>query len=235
MGFTKLDEGILMSSIMAEDSDTFKVWVALLASCKADGLAPVSSVFLASVCRLDQSVIDHSLEVLASPDAHSRSTDEEGRRIKRVDGGYYIINYHKYRDFNYSDTPGAVRTRRWRERHTSVTCDDVTSHSAYASASDSSSKYKSEDKTSEVDIKFKEFWESYPADGKHDKRGSMSKFAAIYKKGDLPKLMDAFHGYMEFLSHQRLEKNFEQRPMYARTFLNGRWADYVGVDYGSPL
>jgi hypothetical protein len=44
-----------------------------------------------------------------------------------VDGGFYVTNYLRYRAFNYSTTPGAVRTRKWREkakRHGDVT--DVT-------------------------------------------------------------------------------------------------------------
>ena len=42
MGFTKLDEVILKSSIMAEPSDTFKVWICILAACDENGLAAVS-------------------------------------------------------------------------------------------------------------------------------------------------------------------------------------------------
>lgn len=116
MGFTKLDEGILQSSIMAESCATFKVWIALLASCGSDGIARVSSVFLASTCHLPLKSIDHSLEILSLPDTRSRSLIEEGRRIIRVDGGYFIVNYEKYRTFTYSDHPESVRKREYRKR-----------------------------------------------------------------------------------------------------------------------
>jgi hypothetical protein len=115
MGFTKLDEGILQSSVMAESSDTFKVWVALLAACKQDGVARVSPIFISSICRLDQPVVDGAIATLESPDSRSRSTEDDGRRIRRVDGGFFVINYQKYREFTLSDSSEAIRQRRHRE------------------------------------------------------------------------------------------------------------------------
>ncbi len=97
MGFTKLDEGILQSSIMAEDSDTFKIWITLLAACKENGVAYVSPVFISSICRMDLDVVSRSLQKLEDPDPFSRSLEEDGRRVRRVDGGFEIINYHVYR------------------------------------------------------------------------------------------------------------------------------------------
>jgi hypothetical protein len=54
-----------------------------------------------------------ALEKLASPDPGSRSPDHEGRRMVRVDGGYIILNFMKYRDRDYT---AAERQRRLRER-----------------------------------------------------------------------------------------------------------------------
>jgi hypothetical protein len=98
MGFTKLDEGIVQSSIMNEDGDTFKVWITLLAICKEDGIAHCSSIFLSSVCHLSQDLVDSIIQKLSGPDSESRSTKREGRRIRRVNGGYELINYFKYRE-----------------------------------------------------------------------------------------------------------------------------------------
>jgi uncharacterized phage protein (TIGR02220 family) len=114
MGFTKLDEGILQSSIMAESAKTFKVWIALLASCKENGISQASSVFLASACHLSLKDIDNAIAVLEAPDDRSRSLEDGGRRIKRVDGGYYIVNYKKYREYSYSENSEAKRKRDYR-------------------------------------------------------------------------------------------------------------------------
>lgn len=115
MGFTKLDEGILQSSIIGESGDVFKVWIALLASCKEDGIARLSPIFLASVCRLDINIVIDALNKLMSPDPFSRSKEEEGRRLKEVEGGYWVVNYKKYRDRTYSGSKAAIKKRTQRE------------------------------------------------------------------------------------------------------------------------
>lgn len=97
MGFTKLDEGILQSSIMAEDSDTFKIWITLLAACKENGIAYVSAIFLSAICHLPIETIEAAIHKLEEPDPHSRSLADDGRRIRRVDGGFEILNYQAYR------------------------------------------------------------------------------------------------------------------------------------------
>lgn len=136
MGFTKLDEGILQSSIMAEDPETFKVWIALLAACKQDGIAYVSPVFLSAICRLPLESVLRSLDKLTNPDPLSRSIAQEGRRAMRVDGGYEIINYQVYRD-NSLRSAERERKRLYREelRGLSGQINNCPDASASASAS----------------------------------------------------------------------------------------------------
>jgi len=141
MGFTKLDEGILQSSIMAEDSDTFKIWIALLAACKEDGIAYVSPAYLSSICRIPIEKVLSSLDKFLNPDELSRSTADDGRRIVRIDGGYKLINYHSYRERTLRGAE-AERKRVYREKLRELS--DVSGHSqecpdASASASASSS------------------------------------------------------------------------------------------------
>lgn len=54
-----------------------------------------------------------ALERLAAVELDSRSAEYEGRRMVRVDGGFIILNYIKYRDRDYT---AADRQRRYRER-----------------------------------------------------------------------------------------------------------------------
>ncbi len=114
MGFTKLDEGILQSSVMAADPVTFKVWIALLAACKADGVAPVAPTFLASVCRLTDAQVRGALVELAGPDPDSRGTEADGRRIERVNGGWRVINYAQYRREGLRAAESEARSERRR-------------------------------------------------------------------------------------------------------------------------
>ena len=141
MGYTKLDEQLVQSSIMSTDPNTFKIFITLLASCRPDCIAHVSSTFLAAACYMPIEAVDHSLAILEAPDNRSRSAEDDGRRIRRVDGGYFIINYSKYRDHNYSGKPEAVRKREYRKKirvgHVPDKLGQIgTPASAYASAFD---------------------------------------------------------------------------------------------------
>jgi hypothetical protein len=54
-----------------------------------------------------------ALEALGSADDESRSKEFEGRRLVRVDGGYIVLNYMKFRDFDHG---AKERMKRLRDR-----------------------------------------------------------------------------------------------------------------------
>jgi hypothetical protein len=116
MGFTKLDENIAMSSIMSEDDSVFKIWILILALTKQDGIAPISITVLSKLTGKAMPEIERCVNILCSPDPNSRTMDNEGRRIKMVNGGIFVINYEKYREYSYSNTPGAIAKRDYRNR-----------------------------------------------------------------------------------------------------------------------
>lgn len=68
-----------------------------------------------------------ALEALASPDPESRSADFEGRRMVRVDGGFLILNYMKYRDRDHTAATRQKRLRERRKQTTSHSSNGVTS------------------------------------------------------------------------------------------------------------
>ena len=116
MGFTKLDDRLLMSSLMREPAETFKVFIAILSACGPDGISRVSVSGLAGACFMSINLVRRAIKTLESPDPDSRTTIEEGRRIRRVDGGFQVINYFKYREWSYSTAKDAVRKRKYRMR-----------------------------------------------------------------------------------------------------------------------
>lgn len=68
-----------------------------------------------------------ALERMGLPEPDSRSKEFDGRRLVRVDGGYIILNYFKYRDRDYG---AADRMRRLRERRrVTANSDAVTANS----------------------------------------------------------------------------------------------------------
>jgi hypothetical protein len=77
-----------------------------------------------------------ALRRLGEPEETSRTPDFGGRRLVRVDGGYLVLNYMKYRDRDYTS---AERSKRYRERVASrrvkaATHRDITQAEAEAEA-----------------------------------------------------------------------------------------------------
>lgn len=70
-----------------------------------------------------------ALERLGSADKESRSSDHEGRRLIRIDGGYLVLNFQKYRDRDYT---AAERSKRYRDRQASLRSGAVTRDSSDA-------------------------------------------------------------------------------------------------------
>lgn len=118
-GFSKLFASIVTSSVWCEDDETLRVWIAMLATCDADGLVQGSIPGFASLARVTVEQMEHSVERLSSPDRYSRTPDHEGRRVEAFEGGWRILNYGKYREAAQakegSNAP-AMRAYRKRKR-----------------------------------------------------------------------------------------------------------------------
>jgi hypothetical protein len=138
MPFVKLDTGILDSTLWV-DRDCREVFLTALLMAQPHELkepAPqlrvraieptgfvvppgwYGHVGSASVGILRNALVPHeqgmaALERLGDPDEESRSADFQGRRLVRVDGGFLVLNYMKYRERDYTS---AERQRRYRER-----------------------------------------------------------------------------------------------------------------------
>ncbi len=107
MPFVKLDCGIIHSSLWAEDSDTKICWITLLLLADATGFVRAAASAIAR-----EAVARRALDLFQSADDESRTPDNQGKRVERVDGGYRVLNYEKYRERDYTN---AERQKRWRE------------------------------------------------------------------------------------------------------------------------
>jgi len=218
---------------MAEEPRTFKVWIALLASCEADGIAYVSPVYLEAVCKMSLPAIRRALGRLAAPDPDSRSTMNEGRRIRKVEGGYEVINYQHYRSHTYSMNADAIRQREHRAKEKSpvtsvtprdihgqdVTAADISDVSASASAS--ASLHKEGERGGEDDG-FSNFWAIYLR--KVGKADAISAWNAIDKKDHATVTVAAIN-YMKSVIKLKTEIQYIKHPA---TFLRkDRWKDYA--------
>jgi len=115
MGFTKLDSKIIDSSIWSESVFTRVVWISILAKCDHIGFVACSRSGLLRSCNIPEKEFDEAIKSLESPDPDSRTPDFEGKRIEKVEGGWIVLNYLKYREFSYSSNPESERKRRYRK------------------------------------------------------------------------------------------------------------------------
>jgi hypothetical protein len=143
MPFVKLDTGILDSTLWIEKEQRDVFITALLMAEPREFLDPIPQIRIgdleltgfeappgwygfvpaASTGIINRAGVDkesgmEALRRLGEPEAESRSKEFEGRRMIRMNGGFIILNYMKYRD---KDHTAAERQRRLRERRKSVT------------------------------------------------------------------------------------------------------------------
>ena len=125
MSYVKLICNILDSTLWVENSDTRVVFITMLAMSDSEGVCMSTAPGIARRANISISSVRKALVILESPDTDSRSTNDHGRRIERIDGGYRIINYLAYRN---KDHTAALRQRKRREmlRKQAVDVTDVT-------------------------------------------------------------------------------------------------------------
>lgn len=97
IGYTKLFNTILGSTIWMEDNTTRIVWITLMAKADRDGNVWASLPGLAHFARVSQEDCKRALAKFLSPDPESTSKVDGGRRIREVEGGWQLVNHAKYR------------------------------------------------------------------------------------------------------------------------------------------
>jgi hypothetical protein len=145
MAFVKLDTGILDSTLWIERDQRELFITALLMAEPREfeepirqikigeleftdfeappgwyGFVPAASFGIINRAGVDKDSGMEGLRRLGEPEVESRSKEFEGRRMIRMNGGFVILNYMKYRD---KDHTAAERQRRLRARRKS---EDVT-------------------------------------------------------------------------------------------------------------
>lgn len=97
MTFTKLFSSITESTIWVEPSNVRLVWITMLAMADAKGRVWASVPGLANRARVPVEDVEEALNKFLGPDKYSRTPDNEGRRIEKIDGGWRLLNHAKYR------------------------------------------------------------------------------------------------------------------------------------------
>lgn len=126
--FTSMWDGSLYGQL--EASATLMACVTL---CNAEGVLDMTPEAISGRTGWPLEFIRRGIEALERPDGRSRTPDDDGRRLSRLDDhrdwGWVIVNYEKYRTLSDPDTiknQNKIRARAYRERkkerHASSRC-----------------------------------------------------------------------------------------------------------------
>jgi hypothetical protein len=109
--FNLLWSSIVRSSIWVTSSkETRLVWITILALKDRDGIVRSSLIGLADAAKVTKQECIDSLEELMSPDPDDTSGVEDGRRLRKIDGGWQVVNNERYR------TARDIQREEWRIR-----------------------------------------------------------------------------------------------------------------------
>lgn len=124
-GYSKLFSEIVTSSIWSEDDKTRIVWITMLALKDGRGFVPAALPGLANAARVTIDECARAIAKLEAADKYSRTPDNDGRRVQRIDGGWIVLNHDKYRD-KRGDEARREYQRRWQaERRRRQNVDNV--------------------------------------------------------------------------------------------------------------
>lgn len=118
-GYVKMFSSILESTVWQEPLHVRVVWVSMLAMANRDGVIEASIPGLAKRAGVSRKQAEESIDVFLAPDPDSRTSDHEGRRIEKVDGGWVLLNHEKYREKESPDeqrAKAAARQQRKRDK-----------------------------------------------------------------------------------------------------------------------
>lgn len=118
--YTKLAADIVYSSLWSEDGDTCKVWVTFLALKDRHGIVRQNLSGVSRITGIPLEKCQKAVDLFCSPDPQSTSKILDGRRLKVLpDGGWLVVNHEKYQSLGWSEDKKRVereRKSKYRER-----------------------------------------------------------------------------------------------------------------------
>lgn len=126
--YVKLFGSILDSSIWSADPNTRLLWITMLAMADEFGIVYASVDGLAHRARISEDDCIKAVAILEGPDKHSRD-GTSGERIRRLTGGWELLNYQHYREMRTREQVAAsVRKQRSRSKNRDTSRKTVTRH-----------------------------------------------------------------------------------------------------------
>ena len=114
--YAKIWASILDSSIWSTSKSTRLVWITLLVMKDEHGFVGASVDGIARRANVSVEEAEAALAELEAPDERSRSDVEDGRRIRRVERGWHIINHEFFQKLRDKEARKAYERERKREQ-----------------------------------------------------------------------------------------------------------------------
>lgn len=217
------------------------VFTNLLAHADADGFVDIHPRAISDEVGLPLPEVAAALLELESPDPESRSPEEEGRRILRVDDhrawGWLIVNHAKYkaiRDADERREQNRMAQARRRERMKQQSADVLTvSKRQQTSAESAHTDTDTDTKTLRVvgttPDGFEAFWREWP---KSDRKQAKAECRKKWQARKLDRVADQIVAHVRLMrGTDQWQRGFEPAPL---TYINQRrWED--GETPASPM
>lgn len=225
---------------LVEDWRALVTFQQMIVLCDADGVIDMTPSAISRRTGIPVEHIKAGVEILENKDPYSRTPDEEGRRIVRIDDhrpwGWYLVNHEKYKNLQDSDTVRAQnreRKRKQRERQKEGQM------SRSVTDGHASSRHTDTDTNTDTDTKpkhlvasrpseFEKFWSSYP------KKRKKKTAKEIWKRKKLDSLCQTLIDDVanRVANDKRWKDGFVPDPT---TYLNGeRWDDDIDAESFVP-
>ena len=236
--FAKVFRQIFASSIVERPEVRF-TFMDLLILADSGGVVDMTHEAIARWTNRPIEVIRETIAELERPDPKSRTPEDEGRRIVRLDEhrdwGWLIVNYEKFRMISSEEQrkeKTRLRVARYRKKQalqnvTGVTGrdgSDVTSSNADVTSSNACNameKEREKEKEKEKETAFAHFWQIYPR--KVGKKAARKAWDKAKDKPPLEKLLESVEAHKATEQWQEGGGRFVPHPA---TWLNqGRWED----------
>jgi len=187
--FASMYDGTLCSRGPWQALVTFQQMLIL---CDAQGVVDMTAEAIARRTSIPVDVIKTGIEALEQPDPDSRSPDDDGRRIRRLDEhrawGWQVVNHAKYRDMRSNED----RREYFRNYKREQRARQGKSHSGGTVGRGE----KKERGGGESPEGFDAFWSAYPK--KVAKPAAQRAFKALgLKNGDLERVLSAVRSQAE--------------------------------------
>jgi len=197
---------------------TFQQFIVL---CDADGIVDMTPNAISRRTGIPIEHIKAGIEILEHSDLFSRTKDNDGKRIIRLDDhrpwGWSIVNHQKYKMMQNSETirdQNRERKRKQRLKEKEESQNVTPSHASHGMSRHTDTD-TDKDSMFISNLNFLEFWENYPR--KQDKKKSKLAWNRISKSNQEKILLDIKTHFLE------TKKQFIPLPT---TYLNGeRWND----------